>query len=167
MKYYPDCEDLKTRLIDRGKRWAGMQGMHHLFYDGLAFRWNAQERKHKKQTVRAHDYFVTSGHSTSFQQFKSRVMIDRATFAKSLPNYMLPIVIKALTGEDIDKHPRKLNALHGKPAEVDECEALELSDDELMLASPIVYGFSLSNKSWCMFFDSWSRYTRADIMASF
>ena len=51
MKYYHDAEDLKARLIERGKRWVGLQGLHHLFYDGIAFQWNDQERRYKKQTV--------------------------------------------------------------------------------------------------------------------
>ena len=81
-------------------------------------------------------------------------MIDRGTFAKTLPNYRLPVVTKALTGEDIDKHPRKLSALREKVTEAADSMILDLSDEELTLASPIVYGFSLTSKHWCTFSDS-------------
>lgn len=78
-------------------------------------------------------------------------MIDRETFAKTLANYVFPIVSKALTGEDIDKHPRKFGASHSNAQKDDIAPESELSDQELMLASPITYGFSLADKQWCKF----------------
>lgn len=77
-------------------------------------------------------------------------MIDRQTFSKTLPNYRLPVVSKALTGEDIDKHPRKFGASHTAVDNADKHPDIELSEQELQLASPVVYGFSLTEKLWCM-----------------
>lgn len=61
MAYYPGAEELEARLVERGKRWAGLQGIHHLFYDGLGFKWDPQERKYKKQTVRSAIPFTLRG----------------------------------------------------------------------------------------------------------
>lgn len=89
-------------------------------------------------------------------------MIDRETFAKTLANYVFPIVSKALTGEDIDKHPRKFGASHANAQKDDKTPEPELSYQELMLASPIIYGFSLTEKQWCEFAPPPSRIISAD-----
>lgn len=89
-------------------------------------------------------------------------MIDRDTFAKTLANYVFPIVSKALTGEDIDKHPRKFGASQANTQKIDKTPEPELSNQELMLASPVVYGFSLTEKQWCEFALPPSRIISAD-----
>lgn len=89
-------------------------------------------------------------------------MIDRETFAKTLANYVFPIVSKALTGEDIDKHPRKFGASQANAQKNDKTPEPELSNQELMLASPVVYGFSLTEKQWCEFALPPSRIISAD-----
>ncbi len=54
-------------------------------------------------------------------------MIDKGTFSRVDADYDLPIPEHAL--------PNRIGAE-------------SLTDDELLLASPIVYGFSLSDKLW-------------------
>ena len=67
------------------------------------------------------------------------------TFADTVPNYlMLPRVGKNLAGQDIDRHAARARGVSG-------ADARELTDDELLLTSPIVYGFSFSDKQWCKF----------------
>ncbi len=58
---------------------------------------------------------------------------------------MLPRVTKNLAGQDIDRHAQRANAI----VVVDAAPNRELTDEELMLTSPIVYGFSFSDKQWC------------------
>ena len=36
LKFHPDPEGLTKRLIARGKKWAGLRGVHHMQYDGTA-----------------------------------------------------------------------------------------------------------------------------------
>ncbi|KAH9835014.1 P-loop containing nucleoside triphosphate hydrolase protein [Rhodofomes roseus] len=123
-------EGLKARLIDRGKKWAGIAGgVHHLSYQGIASRW------HTKSYVK---------HSV-----KSRIMIDRKTFADTAPNYpRFPYVTKTLDGKEIDKHARRAGvSADGQTGS----EVRELTDDELLLTTPIVYGFSLTDKQWMEF----------------
>ena len=65
------------------------------------------------------------------------------TFADMVPNYaMLPRVTKNLAGQDIDRHAQRAQ---GAQASAD---ARELTDDELLLTPPIVYGFSFTDKQW-------------------
>ncbi|KAI1787039.1 P-loop containing nucleoside triphosphate hydrolase protein [Ganoderma leucocontextum] len=132
IQYYPGpggTAGLKARLIERGKKWASVAGgMHHVAYRGLAFRF--KEVSHIKASV------------------NSRIMIDRKTFADTVPNYpMLPRVMKNLAGQDIDRHAQRANAT----AVVDATLNRELTDEELLLTSPIVYGFSFADKQWFEF----------------
>ena len=68
------------------------------------------------------------------------------TFAETVPNYdKFPIVHKTLAGVEIDRHALR-TATAGK--QETETAPPELSDDQLMLTTPILYGFSLSDKQW-------------------
>ncbi|KZT08231.1 P-loop containing nucleoside triphosphate hydrolase protein [Laetiporus sulphureus 93-53] len=135
IKYYAGpggVEGLKERLTKRGRRWAAIAGgMHHLAYRGMAW------------------LFV--GTSYGKLSVKSRVMIDRKTFAESMPGYTkLPKVLKTLSGSDIDRYA--LNAdLAASGTQQWTTEVNDLSEEELLLTTPIVYGFSLSDKSWFEF----------------
>ncbi|KAL1948228.1 hypothetical protein VTO73DRAFT_12303 [Trametes versicolor] len=132
IQYYPGLggvDGLKERLIKRGKKWAEFAGgMHHVAYRGLAFKF--KETSHIKFSV------------------NSRIMIDRKTFADTVPNYpMLPRVSKTLSGQDIDRHARRAAAATSSA----DPDARELTDEELILTSPIVYGFGFADKQWLEF----------------
>lgn len=58
-----------------------------------------------------------------------------------MPNYELPIVVRTLSGDDVDRHMRMADKGSSDPAP-------QLTDADLMLTSPIVYGFSLADKLW-------------------
>ncbi|KAI0356819.1 P-loop containing nucleoside triphosphate hydrolase protein [Trametes cingulata] len=124
-------EGLKQRLIERGKKWVQVAGgMHHVAYRGLAFQFQFKDKIYVKYSV------------------NSRIMIDRKTFADMVPNYpMLPRVSKTLSGQDIDRHARRAAA----GSATADPDARDLTDEELILTSPIVYGFSFSDKQWLEF----------------
>ncbi|GBE89825.1 P-loop containing nucleoside triphosphate hydrolase protein [Sparassis latifolia] len=119
---------LRERLIARGRKWAAIAGgMRHVAYRGLAFRF--------KQVA----YIKTS--------VNSRIIVDRKTFQDIVPNYgKFPIVTKTISGNDLDRFALVAGAVTESLS-----EASELSEEDLMLASPIVYGFSLSDKQWLEF----------------
>ena len=56
---------------------------------------------------------------------------------------MLPRVTKDLSGQDIDRHARRAQVA------ASDKDTRELTDEELLLTSPIVYGFSFSDKQFC------------------
>ena len=62
---------------------------------------------------------------------------------------MLPRVSKNLAGQDIDRHAQR------SQARLAEADMRELTNEELLLTSPIVYGFSFSDKQWCEYPRSW------------
>lgn len=36
IKYHTDPEGLRTQLLERGRKWASLKGIHHMHYDGTA-----------------------------------------------------------------------------------------------------------------------------------
>ena len=89
--------------------------------------------------------------STSY--FLSDLSVYTETFRLTVPNYMFPMVNKTLLGEEVDRHirPRYGSAVTiKKGSEVHENEVpwKRFSDENLLLTSPLVYGFSLSDKLW-------------------
>ncbi|KAI0816845.1 P-loop containing nucleoside triphosphate hydrolase protein [Trametes gibbosa] len=132
IEYYPGLggvASLKERLIKRGRKWSEVAGgMHHVAYRGLAFKF--KEVSHIKYSV------------------NSRIMIDRKTFGDTVPNYpMLPRVSKSLSGQEIDRHAKRAAAtITGA-----DPDARDLTEEELLLTPPIVYGFSFSDKQWLEF----------------
>ncbi|CAL1706451.1 unnamed protein product [Somion occarium] len=129
-------EGLKKRLIERGKRWTSMAGgVHHLAYQGIAYQW-------KRNAMGSGSYIKCN--------VNSRVMIDRKTFSETVPNYeKFPIVTKTLSNVDIDRHVLRLSTGTSQQEEI--VEAKDLTDEQLMLTTPILYGFSLSDKIWLEF----------------
>ncbi|KAF7335022.1 p-loop containing nucleoside triphosphate hydrolase protein [Mycena venus] len=75
-------------------------------------------------------------------QVNGRVMIDRDTFRRMEPNYSLPAANLDLSGRRL-KRPD----LHGATYDADE----SLGHDLLLLTTPILYGFSLTEKRWLEF----------------
>ena len=76
-----------------------------------------------------------------------RASILSESFAETVPNYeKFPIVTKTLAGVEIDRHVLRLTA--GTAKQEQFVNPKELTDDILMLTTPILYGFSLSDKTW-------------------
>ncbi|KAH7106087.1 P-loop containing nucleoside triphosphate hydrolase protein [Auriculariales sp. MPI-PUGE-AT-0066] len=121
MVYHPRKEEMRTKLIERGKRWRDLDGIHNRFYDSVAF------------CVRKCCYVRVT--------VNSRIMIDIGSFKKINPNYPLPSVKGS--GDDENLHSDE---------DVDaNSREIELTDEQLLVASPIIYGFSLSDKLWLEF----------------
>ena len=76
--------------------------------------------------------------------------LSTETFADTVPNYpMLPRVTKTLSRQDIDRHAKRAGATDTSAADPD---ARPLTDEELLLTSPIVYGFSFTDKEFCEYY---------------
>ncbi|KLO17805.1 P-loop containing nucleoside triphosphate hydrolase protein [Schizopora paradoxa] len=136
LTFYPGVEELTSRLVERGKKWCTLQGVHHKYYNGTGFHF--KDGKYIKLNT------------------DSRIMVDWNTFQQIIPNYQFPIVTKTLSGEDVDRHIRvrhadnNFNSSHATDAEDDVQHPAwqNISDEDQLLASPLVYGFSLADKLW-------------------
>ena len=188
LDYHKDAEGLRTKLIERGKRFVTMQGMNYRFHKGLAF------MKKKKAVAKVN--------------INGRIMIDPAIFRRINPNYPISN-IKAKNPDDdgysdderndcsscccqdsdedgangepgeekYERERTKFKVIFDKdnkphvvevPVDADgreihqekldqlekdgtETKILEFSDEELLISSPVVLGFSFSEKLWLEF----------------
>ncbi|CCA68095.1 related to TOB3 (member of AAA-ATPase family) [Serendipita indica DSM 11827] len=122
MEYHPRKEQVRRMLISRGKKWASYDGMHHVTYNGVGYIGGV---KH---------------------YFKGRSIIDKATYRRINPHSGVPVPDRALRseydGDDIDE------TMNSDTQAVDE---RGLTEDDYVLATPILYGFSLEDKEWATF----------------
>ncbi|KAM0561289.1 hypothetical protein ACHAPJ_003168 [Fusarium lateritium] len=183
LQYHQNEDKLRSALIERGKKFVSLSGVHYKSYQGIAF------MKRKKGAV------------TKFNIQPSRVMIDPTIFRRMNPNYSVSVVkpkdhdilsddedsdsisdgcsdcsdsedgekIKFVTkvyknsdGEVrmaripkdmIEDEPEtaELDELPSKRAEGDDEENAddhEFTDEEYLIASPVVLGFAFSEKHW-------------------
>ncbi|KAH7106123.1 P-loop containing nucleoside triphosphate hydrolase protein [Auriculariales sp. MPI-PUGE-AT-0066] len=122
MEYHPEKDHVCSKLVERGRRWEALDGIHHMYYTG----------------------------NTGRVMVNSRIMIDNAlyteyhqSFAEILhPNrYSYNEWVGDSDNEDGDeetsteKHPL----------------LSELEEEHLLIASPILYGFSFDDKRWLTF----------------
>ncbi|KAG6835827.1 hypothetical protein H0H93_014300 [Arthromyces matolae] len=184
LKYHPNPEGLREALLRRGKKWVGLNGIHHMQYDGIAaFKKGGRVTKHN---------------------VNGRIMIDRgdvnsireATFRRMNSNYQFPLEYAApSTMSPVPPFQYSTDSLQGPgpngrfipplppspmpfppggpppmpygvpgwagpyangtlvqstPAKKDSADD-NLTDEDLILTSTIVYGFSLSDKMWLEF----------------
>ncbi|PHH80034.1 hypothetical protein CDD82_2018 [Ophiocordyceps australis] len=205
LRYHRDEARIRQNLIDRGKKFVALSGVHYKSYSGIAY------MKRKKGAV------------LKFNIQHSRVMVDPAIFRRINPNYAVSLVRPkdhdivsddGLSASDSDTYgcesmdgaalsrktelvsrifksdkgdvfmatlpkqdvargggdqdtlqslPTKSDSKAGKsssgdsnedgktaetPNETAPGELPEFSDEEYLIASPVVYGFSFADKQW-------------------
>ncbi|KAG6864452.1 hypothetical protein C0991_009401 [Blastosporella zonata] len=159
LEYHPNPAALLEVLLKRGKKWVGLVGVHHKQYRGIAATKIASGKLGK-------------------HNIDGRIMIDRATYRRLNPNAPVPTAVPTLTqiqmqGRQVDEAqidlrydhrqewtPQELAAtpgayangslVHSNSPEAD-VENLDLADEDLILTSSVVFGFSLSDKIWLEF----------------
>ncbi|KAM0187451.1 hypothetical protein ACHAPI_011167 [Fusarium lateritium] len=191
LQYHQNEDKLRRDLVERGKKFVSLSGVHYKSYSGIAF------MKRKKGLV------------MKFNIQPSRVMIDPTIFRRINPNYSVSNVkpkdpdiisdaeesdsegkgcsecsdtedgekVKYVTkvykdsdGEvqmvrfpkhfieeeseevELDRLPSKKGEGEGEDEDEDEqdedADVLEFTDEEYLIASPVVLGFAFSEKQW-------------------
>ncbi|KAF5581757.1 TOB3 (member of AAA-ATPase family) [Fusarium pseudocircinatum] len=185
LEYHHNEQKLRLDLIERGKKFASLSGVHYKSYKGIAF----MKRR--------------NGSVMKFNIQSSRVMIDPTIFRKTNPNYsvstvkpkdpdiieeetsesdsgncacgsdsegagMVKFVKKVYKDENGDVHmvsfPKSLVTDEPRNAELDELpsknvegdddedmDTVDFTDEDYLIASPVVLGFSFSEKQWLEF----------------
>ncbi|KAM6497590.1 P-loop containing nucleoside triphosphate hydrolase protein [Amanita muscaria] len=129
--FHPNEAKLREQLIQRGKKWLGLIGVHYMQYDGPAVA-------------------GTGSPGLVSRYVKGRVMIDRVSFCHHNPDY--PTCTFGCKFTSFKQY--QLGSIHSGDAESGDTRLRgqpRLSDEELLLTPPTAYGFSLSDKSWCEF----------------
>jgi hypothetical protein len=134
LQYHEQPEKLKDALTGRGRKFISLIGIHHCNYKGIAF--VRQKGKYDKVYV------------------ESRVMIDTGEFRQVNPNYSSsrissradlfeePFLHDCILGWD------SLSSNDSKAVKTNGIAPNETEEEDLLLCSPTVLGFSFSNKLW-------------------
>ena len=146
-------QGIRNQLIERGKKFVALQGMNFRLQKGIAY------MKHKNNIIR----FIING----------RVMVDPAIFRRINPNYPLSYLkqdeedkmrIVMWRDKKGKKHPIRVpqsvvdkekgdspdNSIE-TDADGNEIKQQVFTEEELIIASPVVLGYSFSEKLWLEF----------------
>ena len=136
LKYHQEMIKVKSELIERGRRFASLKGIHHTAYQGLA---------HQKRKGEPFKFSV-----------KGRIMVDPIAFKEHNPNYERPRV-DGLSGRDIlgirndilnDILAEGLGLTDDIKNGRDKNKTSEMKDEEFLVCGPTVLGFSLDRRAW-------------------
>lgn len=182
LKYHRESEDVKARLIERGKKFVALRGMNYRFHKGMGF------YKKKRTVIKVN--------------INGRVMIDPAIHRRINPNYPISTVrpkdpdfldpsddeddedgcccaasdsdseqpcgrrdsdaprVRYKVVRDKENRPHVVEVEldeHGNEIqkenmdEVEDPSERDFSEEELLIASPVVLGFAFSEKLWLEF----------------
>ncbi|KAI9891200.1 MAG: hypothetical protein M1814_003043 [Vezdaea aestivalis] len=168
-KYHPDEQNIKERLLARGKRFLELQGVHHMNYKGQI--WNVPDRNSLSHREMRHSWRPSQRHSSIQHEpiwfpgkASGRIMIDNASFCEHNSQHQVTFSVNDSSSSKNDPHERVQVSRHTSdkvelfeppnfiPVHPQSPEnAVQLQDKYIMLCSPFLLGFSLQSRSWCRF----------------
>ncbi|KAL2056976.1 hypothetical protein ABVK25_002715 [Lepraria finkii] len=142
---HPEVAEVESTLIERGRKFMSLQGVHHRSYNGLA-------------------HFKKDGQPIKFN-LKGRFMVDPLCFKEHNANYERPridgVSVRDLLGirrrdlEDISEllGNQDITGTNSSNASKSDGSSKlgEMTDEELLICSPTVLGFSLERRLWAEF----------------
>lgn len=164
LKYHPDEKGLKEMLITRGKKWAALTGIHHKQYNGIAA--IKSDDKVVKHNVKGRIMIdaVTFRRLNATHQFpipapsKSELaMMEQAHPANGTYDFpvaplpTMPPPPRVPFGGQLVTLNNQFGNRNLVQNVTNTARNADLSEEDLLLASTTVYGFSLSDKVWLEF----------------
>ncbi|KAF8540209.1 P-loop containing nucleoside triphosphate hydrolase protein [Trichophaea hybrida] len=131
LKYHLDEKQVKSDLVECGRKFVRLTGTHHCHCQGGAF------LMHKGDAVRF--------------SVDSRVMIDANFFWKMNPNYSRPRTDLARTRPEGGSGPPPGGPPGRDQVKSDDVEPADLTEDDFLICCPTVPGFSFGGKLWAEF----------------
>jgi hypothetical protein len=141
LQYHNNADQVRAELVKCGQKFSSLNSVGHLQYSGKAFQ-------------------VVKGEPVA-TSISSRIMIDAAQFRKINPNYARPSIIKAANSRRNDSSFIDLWFDDGPPppppppradqVKIDDVDVdIDMQEeDNLIICSPTVLGYSLHDKLWC------------------
>ncbi|KLO07070.1 P-loop containing nucleoside triphosphate hydrolase protein [Schizopora paradoxa] len=163
LEYHPQVETLTTALIERGKKWCSLQGVYLKYYDAMSFQFTGCGYfKHRTQSRIIID-------KKTFQQINPNYFLPAIT--KTLTGESLESNVQSIGGvpgqdgqwwlnpQSMTPPPTGMYYQMANGPQIPQGQARDEEnhfnatppDDDLLLASPLVYGFGLTDKLWVEF----------------
>ncbi|KAF8850015.1 P-loop containing nucleoside triphosphate hydrolase protein [Acephala macrosclerotiorum] len=140
LQYHENADQVRAELVECDQKFGSLKSVRHLQYSGKAF------QVVKREPVAT---FVSS-----------RIMVDAAQFRKINPNYVRPSIIKTANSGSSDSNSVDLwDWLEDRPPPPPRANEVKVNrvdldmqdEDNLVICSPTVLGYSLNNKLWLEF----------------
>jgi ATP-dependent 26S proteasome regulatory subunit len=144
LEFHPKPEAARELLLQRGRKFESLAGYHYKAYSGTAI-WHVSATKSRQENV------------------NSRIVIDGANWEKLNPDHMVwmdylwdnqDIADDSADSDDEDNGNDNYSDVIsevGKP-DVVAGFSLALTEDQLIMTSPIVRCYALKNKRWMEFY---------------
>ncbi|KAK1232480.1 hypothetical protein PQX77_004382 [Marasmius sp. AFHP31] len=165
LKYHKDCHTIKERVLARGKGWVDLIGVHHKEFDGIGVFKN-EHGKILRHVVKGRMMVDRA----TFKRFNPNYKYPTpvATYG-TVPvyDYLPPPMDDYEHPVPTMPPPPPMSPMPPMPTfmspaggfanngfvqkKVHDEEKPELTEEELMLTPPMVYGFSLADKLWLEF----------------
>jgi hypothetical protein len=136
LDYHEDHKNIRSTLLERGKKYVTLLGIHHCTYDGLAELCSGQSRSGLIQlgqysTVSS---YIKSEHSTNIGcKIQDRIIIDTKEYYGEIQEPKLDFIQDSkVIRPDLNEH-------------------FLMSDEELLICAESVPGFTLTTKRWALF----------------
>ena len=126
LQHHPEADCVKAELLRCGKKFVNLRGTHHRHCRGTAFIILKEEQV--KISV------------------DSRIMIDAVFFRRMNPNYLRQRITKNANAAPIH-FSDSLPTLRNRPR-TEVMAPTDLTDDDLLICSPTVLGFSFNDTLW-------------------
>ena len=133
LEYHSNKDKVKAHLAKCGRKFVSLMGVHHRQYRGDAF------YMRKGQPVKV--------------PVNSRIMIDRVFFHEANPNYAKPRINESAKQDSSDDAWTIFGIDDRSKNQSDQVKSTgkdpaKMNEDDLILCSPTVPGFSYGNKLW-------------------
>ncbi|KAK0275338.1 hypothetical protein LTR35_011040 [Friedmanniomyces endolithicus] len=166
LKYHEHAADIKDKIVARGKRFVALQGMQYKFHKGIAFQ---KDKKNKAIRININgrvmvdpltfrrilpNYNFSSVRGPIDGRKEADEAVEQTSEASEQDSSCSE---KEASSSDCESSDRKVRSTRGQRIDpIQKGNARErrgraLSDDDLLLASPVVLGFSFANKLWLEF----------------
>ncbi|KND93453.1 26S protease regulatory subunit 4, partial [Tolypocladium ophioglossoides CBS 100239] len=138
LDYHPQVEAVTAMLQERGRRFESLAGYCYRSYKGVAL-WHL-ENKTRRENV------------------QSRIVVDGANWEKENYDHQVCITAFHMEGEarsrrgSCSSFDDECDDSDGGGADVDGSERLPLTEEQLLMATPMVRGYALQNKRWMEFY---------------
>lgn len=128
LRFHPTYETIRESITSRGRKFAELSGSHHQSYQGHAF------FQHKDDLIR--------------KTVSSRIMIDAQQFRKSIPSY--PRFFTKKSELEVNLATLFVSSTESSSPRLKTNGFVlgEMREDDLLICSPTVMGFSLADKFW-------------------
>ncbi|KJZ74495.1 hypothetical protein HIM_06091 [Hirsutella minnesotensis 3608] len=152
LDYHPDAAGIRAQLVERGRRFEALAGFCYRAYRGVAL-WHPEADETRRENV------------------QSRIVVDGANWERENYDHQVHLTAfhkEAGGGGDGDSDLRWPTRCHLRRsstytadsdgdsdddvADGDEAERAPLTEEQLLLASPMVRGYALQNKRWMEFY---------------